>query len=450
MASFLTPYPVTGPLSNNRRLLMNITRLFILLCSLFATPVAFALQTSLDSIVAIVDESVITDRDLANRINLITLDFSRSGRRLPSENVLKRQVLEAMISDSLLLQEAARRGIKITDGQLNQTMQRLAQQNNMDLSEFRESLIAEGLEYDKYRETVRRELVLSTLGRQFGQRNASISEAEVDEFIKLSVGDNTNFEYRLSHILIALPDAATPQQIEKAQAIANDILSQLGQGAEFEEMANNFSSGDTALQGGDLGWRKKAEIPGLFTSAVLAMEPGGYDGPIRSASGLHIVHLNERRDLEKSISKQTRSRHILIRPNELISEEDARTRLLGFRDRIEAGEDFARLARLYSVDYTSGVDGGNIGWMDSGATVREYENAANQLEEGELGYPIRSEFGWHLIEVTGRQTVDETEKNKRDKIYSQLLQQKQREVFDLWKRRLRDEAYVVFPGQPDA
>lgn len=429
---------------------MNITRLFILLCSLFATPVAFALQSSLDSIVAIVDESVITDRDLANRINLITLDFNRSNRRLPSENVLKRQVLEALISDSLLLQEAARRGIKITDGQLNQTMQRLAQQNNMDLSEFRDSLIAEGLEYDKYRETVRRELVLSTLGRQFGQRNANISEAEVDEFIKLSAGENTNYEYRLSHILIALPDAATPRQIEKAQAVASDILSQLGQGAEFEELANNFSSGDTALQGGDLGWRKKAEIPSLFTSAVLAMEPGGYDGPIRSASGLHIVHLNERRDLEKSISKQTRSRHILIKPNELISEEDARNRLLDFRARIVAGEDFARLARLYSVDYTSGVDGGNIGWMDSGATVREYEDAANQLEEGELGYPIRSEFGWHLIEVTGRQTVDETEQNKRDKIYSQLLRQKQREVFDLWKRRLRDEAYVVFPGQPDA
>ncbi len=429
---------------------MNITRLFILLCSLLATPVALALQTSLDSIVAIVDESVITDRDLANRISLITLDFNRSNRRLPSENVLKRQVLEALISDSLLLQEAARRGIKITDGQLNQTMQRLAQQNNMNLSEFRESLIAEGLEYDKYRETVRRELVLSTLGRQFGQRNANISEAEVDEFITLSAGDNRNYEYRLSHILIALPDAATPQQIEKAQAIAVDILSQLSQGAEFEELANTFSSGDTALQGGDLGWRKRAEIPGLFTSAVLAMEPGGYDGPIRSASGLHIVYLNERRDLEQSISKQTKSRHILIRPNELISEEDARNRLLEFRERIEAGEDFARLARLYSVDYTSGVDGGDIGWMNPGATVREYEEAASQLEEGELGYPIRSEFGWHLIQVTGRQTVDETEQNKRDKIYSQLLQQKQREAFDLWKRRLRDEAYVVFPGQPDA
>jgi peptidyl-prolyl cis-trans isomerase SurA len=450
MANCSTPFPATSLLSDDRRLQMNLLRLTILLCSLSATSAALATQTSIDRIVAIVDESVITERDLSNRVNLIKLDFNRSNRRLPSDAVLQRQVLEALISDSLLLQEAGRRGIKITDGQLNQTMQRLAQQNQMDLSEFRNSLIAEGLDYEKYRETVRRELILSTLGRQYGQRNASISEAEVDEFIKISAGENTDYEYRLSHILIALPDAATPGQIEAAQATANEILSQLEQGALFDELANTFSSGDKALQGGDLGWRKKAEIPSLFTSAVVALEPGGYAGPIRSASGLHIVSLKERRDQEKTLSKQTRSRHILIKPNELISEEDARGRLLEFRDRVIAGEDFARLARLYSVDYNSGIEGGDIGWMDPGSTVREYEEAANQLEVDELSLPVRSQFGWHLIQVTGRQTVDETELNKRNKIYSQLLLQKQNEIFDLWKRRLRDEAYVVFPGQPDA
>jgi peptidyl-prolyl cis-trans isomerase SurA len=264
------------------------------------------------------------------------------------------------------------------------------------------------------------------------------------------VGENASFEYRLSHILIALPDAATPAQIEAAQITAREILSQLDQGAQFEELANTFSSGDTALQGGDLGWRKKAEIPSLFTSAVVTMESGGYAGPIRSASGLHIVSMRDRRDREVTLSEQTRSRHILIKPNELISEEDATNRLFEFRDRVIAGEDFARLARLYSVDYNSGIEGGDIGWMDPGGTVREYEEAANELEIDELSLPTRTQFGWHLIQVTGRRTVDETEQNKRNKIYSQLLSQKQREVFDLWKRRLRDEAYVVFPGQPDA
>jgi peptidyl-prolyl cis-trans isomerase SurA len=429
---------------------MNLRFLLLLPCLYLTTPAVIAAQTKLDSIVAIVDESVITERDLDNRIQLIKADFNRSNRRLPSEDVLQRQVLESLIGDSVLLQEAARRGIKITDGQLNQTMQRLAKKNNMSLSDFRKSLIAEGLDYDKYRETVRVELILSTLNRQYTQRNVSISDAEVDEFIKLSGGDDSSYEYLLSHILIALPDAATPQQIQKARATAEDILSQLDQGASFDELANTFSSGDAALKGGDLGWRKKAEIPSLFTAKVLAMKPGDYAGPIRSASGFHIVYLKDRRDLEKTISKQTRSRHILIKPNELITEEDARKRLLELRERILAGEDFARLARLYSVDYSSGVKGGDIGWLDPGATVREYEEATDQLKEGEISEPVRTQFGWHLIQVTGRRTVDETEQSKRSRIYSELLLQKQREVFDLWKRRLRDEAYVVFPNRPDA
>lgn len=421
----------------------------IFACGPLLNPAA-AVQTSLDKIVAIVDESVITERELENRIKLVKIDFQNSRRRLPSEEVLQRQVLEALINDSLLLQEAKRRGIKITDSQLNQTMQRLARQNQMSLSDFRQALIADGLDYDKYRETVRHELTITTLSRQYSQRNATISDAEVDDFIEQSGRDTASFEYLLSHILIALPDAADPEEITAAQQTAADIMSRLDQGEEFDQLANTYSSGDTALQGGDLGWRKKAQIPSLFTNQVLTMEPGGYAGPIRSPSGIHIVHLKQRRDLEQVLSQQTRSRHILIRPNELVSEEDARERLQEFRQRIMAGEDFARLARLYSVDYTSGSEGGDIGWMDPGATVKEYEAVTDRLQEGELSEPFRSQFGWHLVEVTGRRTVDETAENKRRKIYSQLLQQKQREVFDLWKRRLRDEAYVVFPGKPDA
>lgn len=429
---------------------MNKFCLILAVGTLLAAQSAGAAQVSLDSIAAIVDESVVTERELMDRIALVKNDFKRTNRRLPGDDVLQRQVLEALINDSLLLQEARRRGIKITDGQLNQTMQRLARQNNMSLSEFRSAVIADGLDYDKYRETVRRELTLSTLSRQYSQRNATVSESEVDDFIKLSGEDDASYEYRLSHILIALPDAASPEQISEAQGIAREILSELDRGAQFDQLANTYSAGDTALQGGDLGWRKKAEIPSLFTTQILAMEPGSHAGPIRSASGFHIVHLKERRNLEQTITRQTRSRHILIKPNELVSEDDARNRLLEFRERILAGEDFGRLARLYSVDYGSGANGGDIGWMDPGTTVSEYEEAANQLEEGELSQPVRSQFGWHLIEVTGRRKIDETEQNKRRKIYSQLLEQKQREVFDLWKRRLRDEAYVVFPKKPDA
>lgn len=411
---------------------------------------AAAAMTKLDEIVAIVDESVITQRDLDSRIQLVRVDFERSNRRLPDESTLRRQVLEALIGDSLLLQEAQRRGIKITDGQLNQTMQRIARQSNLSLSAYRQTIIGDGIDYDRYRETVRRELIISTLRRQYSQRNASVSESEVEDFIERNADADADYEYRLSHILIALPDAASPEQVKTAQELAQKVLDRLDQGEPFEQMANTFSTGDTALQGGDLGWRKKAEIPSLFTDKVLSMQPGDYAGPIRSASGFHIVHLEQRRDVAQKLTRQTRSRHILIRPNELISEEDARERLVEFRRRIQNGEDFERLARLYSVDYASGTSGGDIGWKDPGATVAEYEAVTDELEPGEISEPFRTQFGWHIVEVIERRTIDETAQNKRNKIQSQLLQQKQREVFDLWKRRLRDEAFVVFPDRPDA
>ncbi len=232
--------------------------------------------------------------------------------------------------------------------------------------------------------------------------------------------------------------------------LAEELLARLEQGEDFDNLANTFSTGDTALQGGDLGWRKEAEVPGLFTDSVLAMQPGEFAGPIRSASGYHIVHLRERRNAGQVLTQQVRSRHILIRPNELISETEARERLEELRERILAGEDFARLARLYSVDYNSGAEGGDIGWQSPGATVPEYEAVASRLEIGELSLPFRSQFGWHLVEVIDRRTVDETAQTRRNQIYSQLLEQKQREAFDLWKQRLRDEAFVVFPEQDDA
>ena len=427
-----------------------IATAFVLVCSLLTWQQVAAAQILLDRIVAIVDESVITQRELENRVKLIRLDLAKANRQMPDEAVLRRQVLENLISDSLLLQEAARRGITITDTQLNQAMQRLARQNSLSLSEFRQALISDGLDYDEFRETVRRELTISSLSRQYGQRNASISEAEVNDFMAQSGEDDVDYEYQISHILIALPDGASPEQVGEARETANEILARLKQGEGFDQLANTYSAGDNALQGGDLGWRKKAQIPSLFTDSVLAMSPGDYAGPLRSASGLHIVHLKARRNLEQVLSRQTRSRHILIRPNELVTEADAKNRLLEFRQRILDGEDFGRLARLYSVDYTSGADGGDIGWTDRGATVKEYEEVTDSLPEGEISQPFRTQFGWHIVEVTGRRTVDETAQSKREKIYSQLLEQKQREVFDLWKRRLRDEAYVVFPDQPDA
>lgn len=403
-----------------------------------------AAQKSIDAIVAIVEDDVITERELDARKTLIITEFTRSKRKLPDNETLHRQILEAMINDSILLQEAKRRGLKITEGQLNQAMQRISRDNQMDLTKFRQVLIAEGIDYEKYRETIRKDLTLNALRRQYTARTAIISDEEVDDFINRN-DDGIEYEYKLAHILITLPDAATPEQIAKAKTQSTEILERLNDGAVFEQLANQYSSGSTALSGGDLGWRKKAEIPGLFTDAVLGMKPGDYAGPLRSASGYHIVFLSDRKNAQQVLTTQVRSRHILLRPNELISEEEAEARLLDLRQRLLAGEEFSRLARLYSVDYTSGAEGGDIGWMGKGDTVKEYQEMTDRLEPGQISEPFRSQFGWHIAEVTGRRTIDETADSKREKTYSQLLEQKQREVFGIWQQRLRDEAYVVLP-----
>lgn len=405
---------------------------------------AGAAQKSIDSIIAIVEDDVITERELDARKTLIITEFSRTNRKLPNADTLHRQVLEAMINDSILLQEAKRRGLKISEGQLNQAMQKISRDNQMNLAEFRQVLISQGIDYEKYRESIHKELTLNALRRQYTARSANVSDEEVDDFINRN-DDGIEYVYKLAHILITLPDAATPEQIAQAKSQSADILNKLDGGAVFGQLANQYSSGSTALSGGDLGWRNKAEIPGLFTDAVLGLKPGEYAGPLRSASGYHIVFLSARKDAQQVLSSQVRSRHILLRPNELVSEEEAEKRLLELRQRLLDGEDFARLARLYSVDYGSGAEGGDIGWMEKGDTVKEYQEVANRLEPGQISEPFRSQFGWHILEVTGRRTIDETADNKREKIYSQLLEQKQREVFNIWKQRLRDEAYVVLP-----
>ena len=420
-----------------------MTRLILpfLICALFSALVSAA-PTLIDRIVAIVDEDIITQREMDERLELIRIEFAKSNRRLPETKVLNRQLMELMINESILLQKAASGGIKITDGQLNQAMQNIARDNQTTLSGFRERLIAQGLDYNKYRESVRKEMILTTLQRQYTTRTATISEAELDEFIDRN-GDLDDIEYRISHILLSLPDAASPEQISAALESAKQVVQRLQQGSDFGQLASEFSSGAAALQGGDLGWRKRAEIPSLFSDSVPDMQVGEYAGPFRSPSGFHIVLLNDRRANDQVLTQQTRSRHILIRANELISDEDAQKKLTKLRQRIIDGEDFATLAKLHSVDYTSGAAGGDIGWMLPGATAEQYQAVTDTLALGEISEPFQSALGWHIAEVTGRRMLDETIEAKRKKIYAQLLQQKQREVFEIWQQRLRDEAYVI-------
>ena len=399
----------------------------------------------LDRIVAIVDDDVITATELQERLDIARLELSTNNRSVPPDDILRERVLELLISDSVLQQQARKRGIIVSEGRLNQAMQKMARDNNVSLTRYREELINRGVDYIKFRETVRGELTLSLLRRQYTQSNARVSEAEIDEFIRLAGSDNESFEYRLSHILVPLPEAASSEKIQQGRQQIEEILDRLNRGEAFADLASQQSSAESALAGGDLGWRKKAEIPGIFTEAVLSMSAGEFRGPIRSPSGFHVVYLEDLRDAETVLKQQTKSRHILIRANELISEQEARERLEEIRQRIIQGEDFGRLARLYSVDYGSGSNGGDLGWKESRELVPEYARVMSRIDLNTVSEPFQTQFGWHILEVTDRRTVDETQQSKRDAIRLQLLREKQTEVFDLWRRQLRDQAFVVYP-----
>jgi peptidyl-prolyl cis-trans isomerase SurA len=396
-------------------------------------------------IVAIVGEDIITRNELSARKKLAVVEINQARRDLPNDEVLSRQVLNLMIDNSVLGQEARKRGIVITDSQLDQAMQQLAQNNGLSLTKFREAIITQGIPYPSYRESLRHDLAINRLRRQYTNQTVSLSDSEIDEFIARSGNDSINYDYSLSHILIAVPDGATPAQVKTAQQTTDEILLKLQQGQAFEMLANQYSNSSNALQGGDLGWRKKAEIPGLFTDTVLNMKPGDYDGPLRSASGFHIVHLKEKRNAETILTQQIKSRHILVQPNEIITEEAAQEQLRSLRAQIIAGAAFAKLAEIYSVDYGSAVAGGDIGWSSKGDTVPEYNSVMERLEPNDISEPFRSQFGWHILEVTGHRTVDQTDESQRENIRRQLLGQKMQDAFEIWQRRLRDEAYILYP-----
>jgi len=396
-------------------------------------------------IVAIVGEDIITRNELSARKKLAVVEINQARRDLPNDEVLSRQVLNLMIDNSVLGQEARKRGIVITDSQLDQAMQQLAQNNGLSLTKLREAIITQGIPYPSYRESLRHDLAINRLRRQYTNQTVSLSDSEIDEFIARSGNDSINYDYSLSHILIAVPDGATPAQVKTAQQTTDEILLKLQQGQAFEMLANQYSNSSNALQGGDLGWRKKAEIPGLFTDTVLNMKPGDYDGPLRSASGFHIVHLKEKRNAETILTQQIKSRHILVQPNEIITEEAAQEQLRSLRAQIIAGAAFAKLAEIYSVDYGSAVAGGDIGWSSKGDTVPEYNSVMERLEPNDISEPFRSQFGWHILEVTGHRTVDQTDESQRENIRRQLLGQKMQDAFEIWQRRLRDEAYILYP-----
>lgn len=396
----------------------------------------------LDQIVALVNDDVLTRRELQGRVEQVARQLKG---RVPPGEVLRRQVLERMIVEKVQLQLAANSGIRIDDITLNRTIQDIANRNGMDLDGLRSALMQDGIDWEDFRAQIRTELTISRLRQRQVDSRLTVTDQEIDDFIANQGGAiEQDVEYRLAQILISVPEAASPEQIKSARDKAEGLRQRILGGEDFADIAARESEGQNALEGGDLGWRAAGEIPTLFARSVALMQPGEVSELIRSPSGFHIVKLTDRRGGARRLVTQTHARHILVQPNAMLSEEDARRRLLTLRQRIVNGEDFAALARANSDDKGSAVSGGDLGWADPGNFVPEFEEVMNSLPPGGLSEPFRSQFGWHIVQVIERRTQDNTREQLRAQAREYIRNRKQEEELDIWLRRLRDEAYVEY------
>ncbi len=367
--------------------------------------------------------------------------------QVPPKSALDRQVMERLIVKKLQLQAATRVGIRIDDETLERAVAKIADENGMGMSDFRRAIRDEGLGFSEFRNNIRDELTISSLRERQIQKRVNITEQEIDDLIEANVGATANTEYLLSHILISIPGAASPEQIEKAKAEVNKIRERGLEGADFSQLAITHSDGQKALEGGNLGWRKTAELPSIFSAEVKKLKTGEISNPIRSPSGFHLVKLNDSKGGSSGPqTTESKARHILVKG------DDAKKTLTRLRAKIDAGEDFATLAKQHSADAGSGKQGGDLGWTFPGTFVPEFEATLEQLKVGEISQPFASQFGWHIIELMDQRTATVPQKILRQRAKQLLSQQKQEEELQLWLRRLRDEAFVEYrlPGMDPA
>lgn len=419
----------------------------IVLAATAAGPAAVSAASepvSLDRVMAVVNNEVITRLELEGQVRLATRELNRQGVPLPERELLERQLLERMVTTRILIQFANETGLRIEEAQVDRAVARLAEQSRMSQEEFRAALQEEGITYTRFREDVKNELVVARLREREVDARLVVTDAEVDSFLRSQQASGQNDEFNLLHILITVPEAASPEQIQSRKARAEEALARLRAGADFKQISATYSDAPNALQGGELGWRPIARLPGIFVQAVSAMKTGDVSGLLRSPNGFHILKLAEKRNNAKQIVvQQTHARHILIRMNEITAEADATRRLNEIRARVVAGADFAEMARAQSEDASS-VRGGDLGWLSPGDTVPDFERAMDSLKPGEVSVPIQSPFGWHLIQVLERRTEDMTKERERQVARQSIRARKADEAFTEWVRQQRDRAYVDY------
>lgn len=398
-----------------------------------------------DRIVAVVNSEVITSGELAERMKTVTQQLRQQGTQLPAADLLQKQVLERMIMDRLQLQLAKETGLRVDDLQLDRTVERLAERNKMSLTQFRQALERDGIRFDKFREDIRDEILLSRLREREVDDRIVVTDNEVDYFLsKQAASPDLATEFNLSHIVLRLPEQASPEQVNRQRARAEEVLAQLRQGADFAKLAVAYSDAPDALQGGAMGWHARDRLPDLYAKALDGLKPDEVSGIIRSPAGFHLIKLIGRRGGgAPAMVEQTHARHILVKTSEIVSAADAKRKLENLRDRIIHGADFAELARLNSDDPSS-AKGGDLGWIYPGDTVPEFEREMNSLKVGEVSQPFQSPFGWHLVQVLARREAPVSGERKRQEARLILRERKADEAYQEWLRQLRDRAFVEY------
>lgn len=425
---------------------MKYRRLIATAALLVCASTAPAEVIELNRVVAVVNDDVVTAQELEERTRIVLQQIGKANTSAPPKEVLTRQVLERLVLERIQLQLAAESGMRVEDEAVNQVVGNIAAENRLTPEQFRQVLARDGVDYADFREDIRREILISRLRARHVNSRINVTPQEVDDYLASSAAKaQLQNEFQLAHILIAVPEAAGPEQIQRARSEAEQVLAQLKLGADFRQLAIAHSDGQQALEGGDLGWRRGGQLPSLFVEAVLGMEKGEVSELIRSPSGFHIIKLVDvRGGEEKHVVKQVHARHILIRPDEITSDADARARLERLRERILGGEDFAQLARVHSDDKGSGANGGDLGWAGPGQMVPEFEEMMYKTPLGQVSAPFRTQFGWHIVQPLARRDHDNTEEFRRMRAMEALRQRKQEEETEAWLRQIRDEAYVEY------
>ena len=415
---------------------------FILLGFLISTNTYTKIEL-IDRVVAVVDSGVIMESQLNSRVEEILIRLKNDKAELPPLNLLEEQVLDRLIIEEIQLQLADRAGIKISDSELNQTLSRVSSQNNLSLEEFRLKLEAEGTSYKSFRDTIKKELIIQRVQRGKVGAKIDISEQELENFINSEEGRTQLAEqYNVQHILLSVKSGLSEIEIEAIENEAVSLLERLENGESFEKLAASYSAGQKALEGGFLGWRTSAELPSLFAEVVTGLTVGEVAQPVRSGAGFHILKLTDKRGNTVKFLDQTLARHILVQPSEIRTENQAEVLINDIYKRLKEGEDFKQLARQFSEDPGSKMDGGELGWSNPGDYDPAFEMTLNATEIGQLSEPVKSSFGWHIIEVMDRRNEDVSQEEQKNRAYQIIFKRKFDQELQSTLIELRAEAYV--------